>query len=285
MSINLKEGDRYVVNHGEDMTIVDFGGYVSLAEKEDAGMAGRGNLTWDKRSRIDEAEVVAGQRKQGDLDGRKRRFNDYSKRSRGCSISHTGAFVATEAVATEAEVSTGVRQLRVAATTVVATVIGLRPRLGYKWKDLGEKDLPGLEGAIRARPQSRRRDDAGSAKQRKGRCYRRTTKERSRHCSTKEEVPSTSFRPRRQRKDAGALDRGGCNGSRGDSDGHRRSNGASDFIEVFGKGVDDGGSAEVPKKRCHRMRITWSNYSSIAEEGDDGEDGLPGRRTSEDYHR
>ncbi|RWV82681.1 hypothetical protein GW17_00055798 [Ensete ventricosum] len=250
MSINLKEGDRYVINHGEDMTVVDFGGYVSLAEKEDAGMAGRGNLTWDKRSRIDEAEVIAGQRKQGDLDGRKRRFNDYSKRSRGCSISHTGAFVATEAVATEAEVSTGVRQLRVAAATVVAVVTGLRPRLGYRWKDLGEKDLPGLEGATRARPQSRRRDDVGSAKQRKGRCYRRTTKERSRRCRSKTRELS---------------------------------------IEEVAMAVEETttgtGEAMVPKKRCHRMRITWSNYSSTAEEGDDGEDGLPGRRTSEGYHR
>ncbi|RRT44351.1 hypothetical protein B296_00036507 [Ensete ventricosum] len=33
MSMNLKEGDRYVVNHGEGLTTVDFGSNVSLAEK------------------------------------------------------------------------------------------------------------------------------------------------------------------------------------------------------------------------------------------------------------
>ncbi|RWW34607.1 hypothetical protein GW17_00000621 [Ensete ventricosum] len=34
MSMNLKEGDRYVVNRDEDLTAVDFDGDVSLAEKE-----------------------------------------------------------------------------------------------------------------------------------------------------------------------------------------------------------------------------------------------------------
>ncbi|RWW46853.1 hypothetical protein BHE74_00047197 [Ensete ventricosum] len=38
MPINLKEGDRYVVNHGEGLTTIDFGSYVSLAEKEGTGM-------------------------------------------------------------------------------------------------------------------------------------------------------------------------------------------------------------------------------------------------------
>ncbi|RZS09328.1 hypothetical protein BHM03_00040399 [Ensete ventricosum] len=33
MLMNLKEGDCYVVNHGEGMTVVDFGGYISMAEK------------------------------------------------------------------------------------------------------------------------------------------------------------------------------------------------------------------------------------------------------------
>ncbi|RWV93052.1 hypothetical protein GW17_00044514, partial [Ensete ventricosum] len=27
---------------------------------------------------------------------------------------------------------------------------------------------------------------------------------------------------------------------------------------------------QTPKKRCHKMRITWNNCSSTAEEGDDG---------------
>ncbi|RZR72374.1 hypothetical protein BHM03_00013032 [Ensete ventricosum] len=49
MPMNLKEGDRYVVNHGEGLTTVDFGDYISLVEKESAGMAGmagRGGLAW-----------------------------------------------------------------------------------------------------------------------------------------------------------------------------------------------------------------------------------------------
>ncbi|RWW38843.1 hypothetical protein BHE74_00055887 [Ensete ventricosum] len=41
MPMNLKEGDCYVVNHSEGLTAVDFGGHVSLAEKEGAGMAER----------------------------------------------------------------------------------------------------------------------------------------------------------------------------------------------------------------------------------------------------
>ncbi|RZS25621.1 hypothetical protein BHM03_00058877 [Ensete ventricosum] len=40
MSMNMKEGDHCVVNHGEDLTTIDFGGDVSLAEKEGAGMTG-----------------------------------------------------------------------------------------------------------------------------------------------------------------------------------------------------------------------------------------------------
>ncbi|RRT59951.1 hypothetical protein B296_00009686 [Ensete ventricosum] len=41
MSMNLKEGDCYVVNHGEGLTTVDFGGHVSLAEKVGVGIAER----------------------------------------------------------------------------------------------------------------------------------------------------------------------------------------------------------------------------------------------------
>ncbi|RRT51184.1 hypothetical protein B296_00044861 [Ensete ventricosum] len=44
MQMNMKEGDRYVVNHGEGLTIVDFGGHVSLVEKEGAGIAERREL-------------------------------------------------------------------------------------------------------------------------------------------------------------------------------------------------------------------------------------------------
>ncbi|RWW50925.1 hypothetical protein BHE74_00042769 [Ensete ventricosum] len=64
MSMNLKEGGRCVVNHNEDLTTVDFGGNVSLAEKEatvlakkkGAGMAGRGGVEQGKRNSMDEAE-------------------------------------------------------------------------------------------------------------------------------------------------------------------------------------------------------------------------------------
>ncbi|RWW29019.1 hypothetical protein GW17_00006476 [Ensete ventricosum] len=42
---------------------IDFGGHVTLAEKEGAGMARRGGLTRGRRSRMDRVEVVAGQRK------------------------------------------------------------------------------------------------------------------------------------------------------------------------------------------------------------------------------
>ncbi|RRT37336.1 hypothetical protein B296_00029557 [Ensete ventricosum] len=41
MPMNLKEGDRYVVNHDEGLTTIDFGGHVSLVKKEGAGMAER----------------------------------------------------------------------------------------------------------------------------------------------------------------------------------------------------------------------------------------------------
>ncbi|RRT39172.1 hypothetical protein B296_00047505 [Ensete ventricosum] len=266
MPMNLKEGDRYVVNHGEDPTTVDFGDYVSLAEKEDGDIARRGDLARGRCSRIDRAEAVAGQRKRGDLDVRKRRSNDYNRRNRGCSISREGD-------------SKGWKRGRWLRATVTTAMAGLRPRLGCGWKDLGEKDLAGLEGATRARPRPGRRDDAGSTGQRKGKCYRRTTKERSRHyrssmeqqrgmriercqgdrrrsgvgsCPTwQQQVPARKrcprrfSRPRRQRKDAGALGIGGCNSGRGDSGDHQRSNGASDFAEVFGRGVDDGGPAGV----------------------------------------
>ncbi|RZS21705.1 hypothetical protein BHM03_00054393 [Ensete ventricosum] len=71
MLMNFKKGDRYVVNHGEDLTTVDFGNYVSLAEKEDVDMAGRGDPTRGRRR---------------DLDGKKKRSDGYSRRSRGCSV-------------------------------------------------------------------------------------------------------------------------------------------------------------------------------------------------------
>ncbi|RWW45524.1 hypothetical protein BHE74_00048623, partial [Ensete ventricosum] len=45
MLMNLKEGDRYVVNHDEGLTVVDFDDHVSLAEKEGAGMAKRRSST------------------------------------------------------------------------------------------------------------------------------------------------------------------------------------------------------------------------------------------------
>ncbi|RRT57054.1 hypothetical protein B296_00033821 [Ensete ventricosum] len=41
MSMNRKEGDRYVVNHDEGLTTVDFDGHVSLAKKDGADMAKR----------------------------------------------------------------------------------------------------------------------------------------------------------------------------------------------------------------------------------------------------
>ncbi|RZS19719.1 hypothetical protein BHM03_00052158 [Ensete ventricosum] len=44
MPMNLKEGDRYVVNHGESLTAVDFGSHVSMAENEGAGMVERRKL-------------------------------------------------------------------------------------------------------------------------------------------------------------------------------------------------------------------------------------------------
>ncbi|RWV98015.1 hypothetical protein GW17_00039165 [Ensete ventricosum] len=60
MPMNLKEEDCYVVNHVENLMVVDFDDYVSLAEKEDAGMAERGDLTRGRCSRMDGAEAVAG---------------------------------------------------------------------------------------------------------------------------------------------------------------------------------------------------------------------------------
>ncbi|RRT65655.1 hypothetical protein B296_00011419 [Ensete ventricosum] len=64
MSMNLKEGDRCVVNHGEGLMAVNFDSHVSLVEKEGACMAGEGYLTRGRHSIMDGAEVVAGQRKQ-----------------------------------------------------------------------------------------------------------------------------------------------------------------------------------------------------------------------------
>ncbi|RRT51594.1 hypothetical protein B296_00031501 [Ensete ventricosum] len=53
---NLKEGDRYVVNHGEGLTAVDFDDHISLAEKEGVGMTGRGGLARGRCSGMYEAE-------------------------------------------------------------------------------------------------------------------------------------------------------------------------------------------------------------------------------------
>ncbi|RWW04864.1 hypothetical protein GW17_00031890 [Ensete ventricosum] len=43
MSRNLKEGDRYVVNHGEGLTTVDFDNHVILAEKEGVEVVAMGS--------------------------------------------------------------------------------------------------------------------------------------------------------------------------------------------------------------------------------------------------
>ncbi|RZS24145.1 hypothetical protein BHM03_00057193 [Ensete ventricosum] len=68
----MKKGGHSSINRGEGLMTVDFDDNVSLAEKEGASMAGRGGSAWDKRSRMDGAEVVVGQRKQdsGALQGR-----------------------------------------------------------------------------------------------------------------------------------------------------------------------------------------------------------------------
>ncbi|RRT42772.1 hypothetical protein B296_00018656 [Ensete ventricosum] len=59
MSMNLKEGGRCVVNRGEGLMTIDFGGHVSLAEKKGAGMAGRGGLARGKHSSMDEAKSIS----------------------------------------------------------------------------------------------------------------------------------------------------------------------------------------------------------------------------------
>ncbi|RWW16143.1 hypothetical protein GW17_00019986 [Ensete ventricosum] len=58
MSRNLQERDRYVVNHGEGLTTIDFDCHVSLAE-EGVGMAGRGGLAWGRGSSMDEAKRIS----------------------------------------------------------------------------------------------------------------------------------------------------------------------------------------------------------------------------------
>ncbi|RWW62933.1 hypothetical protein BHE74_00029912 [Ensete ventricosum] len=50
MSMNLKEGDRYVINHGEGLTAVDFGSNVSLAEKSMQHKVGTVELVEQKLS-------------------------------------------------------------------------------------------------------------------------------------------------------------------------------------------------------------------------------------------
>ncbi|RRT49556.1 hypothetical protein B296_00031644 [Ensete ventricosum] len=59
MSRNLQERDRYVVNHGEGLTTIDYDCHVSLAEKEGVGMAGRGGLARGRGSSMDEAEHIS----------------------------------------------------------------------------------------------------------------------------------------------------------------------------------------------------------------------------------
>ncbi|RWV92148.1 hypothetical protein BHE74_00044833 [Ensete ventricosum] len=70
MLMNLKEGHRCIVIRGEDLTEVDFGGDVSLAEKEGASMAGSWRDTeqaqqngwsiscrWTKKERIEALDL------------------------------------------------------------------------------------------------------------------------------------------------------------------------------------------------------------------------------------
>ncbi|RRT73504.1 hypothetical protein B296_00024729 [Ensete ventricosum] len=69
MPMNLKEGDRYVVNYSEGLTAVDFDDHVSLVEKESAsmaGMVGRGDLARDKHNRKDAAAGFATDERETD---------------------------------------------------------------------------------------------------------------------------------------------------------------------------------------------------------------------------
>ncbi|RRT55382.1 hypothetical protein B296_00024400 [Ensete ventricosum] len=121
MPMNLKEGDRYVVNHGEDPTTVDFGDYVSLAEKEDADMAGRRDLARGSAAEWIEQKL------------------SLDNENEGTSMAGIGGPTATR----EGD-SKGWKQGRWLRAAVATAVAGLRPRLGCGWKDLGEKDLVGL---------------------------------------------------------------------------------------------------------------------------------------------
>ncbi|RRT65557.1 hypothetical protein B296_00020346 [Ensete ventricosum] len=54
MLMNLKERDRFVVNHGEGLTVVDFGCYVSVAEKRPLyaeATVVRGRSSWPRKRR------------------------------------------------------------------------------------------------------------------------------------------------------------------------------------------------------------------------------------------
>ncbi|RWW59943.1 hypothetical protein BHE74_00033095 [Ensete ventricosum] len=78
MPMNLKEGDRYVVNHGEDMTVVDFGGHSAvesckrvepertpqnqLRDREEEGLVGWRLLC---RKRAGPVAEAAGQQQNG----------------------------------------------------------------------------------------------------------------------------------------------------------------------------------------------------------------------------
>ncbi|RZR78422.1 hypothetical protein BHM03_00003754, partial [Ensete ventricosum] len=60
MLMNLKEGDHYVVNHGEGLIAVDFDGHVSLAEKEGAGIVERRSGTGHAQEvEIEETDAAA----------------------------------------------------------------------------------------------------------------------------------------------------------------------------------------------------------------------------------
>ncbi|RWW71271.1 hypothetical protein BHE74_00020991 [Ensete ventricosum] len=71
--MNLKEGDRCVIDHGEGLTAVDFGNDVILAEKLVQHGIGAAELLEQKLSLDSESE--------------KRRSSGCSRRSKYCSVS------------------------------------------------------------------------------------------------------------------------------------------------------------------------------------------------------
>ncbi|RWV86216.1 hypothetical protein GW17_00051912 [Ensete ventricosum] len=136
MLVNLKEGDRYIVNHNEDLMAIDFSGYVSLAEKEDVGMARRGDLARGRP--VGEEEEASIKQPTGS----------------GYDSSRRALLGGEGAVCQRSDPAVEVARLRRRATTATAVVatVGLRLRLGCGWKDPEEKDLTGLEGVTRACP-------------------------------------------------------------------------------------------------------------------------------------